>query len=192
MFLLLLNACSTADIRKNYKLTEGQTTGVLLVSITHSGEVLGFYPPTCSYTSIRTGDSGWIGDSHSVSLLLDDTLVKSEEYTNIMGSKVRQGKMVAIELPSGYYKLDTCVLKYFNGMYSATYRNRNMFNMPFTVYPGKAVYIGNITVNLSENYINIGVRDERGRDMEIVTRNWPGIGSDDIIYKIASIRNNRY
>lgn len=98
------------------------------------------------------------------------------------------GRLVVLELPAGENSLTYWMVTHGVTQYSPV---EDVPQIGFTVEPGKALYLGNLHINvrMGKNFINqpvIGdllpeIRDRGQRDLEMFKRRYPNVDDADII-----------
>jgi hypothetical protein len=172
LLLFIMSACvPTNEISHDFQLVRGQSTGVVILSLTHREGIHDSYPPRCAYRGLNNNVMGGTQRGDSGFIPLDKTIIFSKTATNLIGRAAVLGRVVAMELPGGAYEFFRCDS---TGALMRTYSVEE-FSIKFSVNPGAVTYLGNIQfiVAPSGSTFNIFIEDRRDRDFEIVRRTWP-------------------
>ena len=186
--LLFLAGCGTTNVRNDYALSQQSQKGLVIGSLTqsksskgHQGFSSAISGISLVYRNTETEETGRIG--------IDSTLpgpLYSGDFSNA------KGELIAVELPPGDYVFEKWHA--LQGSYTNVYSNIP-YPIKFSVYRNRAVYIGNLNLEIifGRNIIGIGivagglvtVNDSRERDIRVLLTRYPNIEPNDIVYELA-------
>ena len=174
--LLFLAGCGTTNVRNDYALSQQSQKGLVIGSLTQSKSSNGHHGFSAAisainlvYRNTETDETGQIG--------IDSALLGplySGDFSNA------KGELFAIELPPGDYAFEKWHA--LQGSYTSVYSNLP-YPIKFSVYKSRAVYIGNLNLEIifGRNIIGIGivsgglvtVNDSRARDIPLLQTRYP-------------------
>ena len=188
--VLLLSACATPNVDKDYSLDTRPDEGLAVVSISFEG--LGAeISPVWEYRRLD-------GD------------VRGKLFTsarNPLDWNAPPGRLAAFALPTGRYEFYRCRFvrssgdggmswhagdsggvtaanPWYSGLNAGTYDEltADPFAVRFEVIAGKATYLGNLHLHwrLLENRGEVQVRNEAERDIRLLRTRYPGLRSDQV------------
>lgn len=169
LFLLIVGACS--NVPANYQYDPQRSAGLAVGSITHDGNFgqYGF--------EVRAQASGKrtyinVGEPMAMppfSRLTDDDLKA-------------KGGTFAVELPAGEYRISGW--RFVQG--SRTLNATEPVDIPFSVEPGKAIYLGNI--HFGKGW-KVALRENSTRDLPVLTARYPVLAASAVVSGIATGTN---
>jgi hypothetical protein len=184
VFVIMLDGCATTNTTKNipgnYMLDEEKGTGVVIVSLTHSG----FQPSLSVAFRLR--------DANDKNRFDEEVLVNDHSSSELgcsyfetsAGRNTCGRRLAIIELPQGEYEFYS-----WHAASSSIFSKRSIlpetqFSKRFRITPGKAVYIGNLWLFYDQGQYRIEVIDMRQRDLQLLYRRHENIYPDNIIINI--------
>ena len=167
----LLSACA-ANVPTDYKVDPQKPLGLVVGSITFESS-MGSYRVVVvpvkdgpvapeEVKVLKAGDAQWTPFTR----FYDDDLKG-------------KGDTFAVEMPAGNYRIRAWHVVQGAKRSSST----NPIDIPFTVEPGKAIYVG--AFNWDSHWVNITLRDQSSRDIPILEKRFPGLKAAPIAMGIA-------
>jgi hypothetical protein len=174
--LFTLAGCAAKNVDQSINPSQLTDTGLVFASLSTSNEYR--YGPIATFRLDRGG------------------IIKSREE-HIPGATLKPselqddyGRLVVLELPAGDNSLRYWLVTHGVTQYHPV---EEVPAIGFTVEPGKAVYLGNLHINvrMGKNFVNqpvIGdllpeIRDRSQRDLEMFRARYPNVAEADIIPK---------
>lgn len=162
--VVTLSACAAPDTGTA---EAGAPTGMIIGSITHESSV-GVYglgvagKPGQRVRSPSVGFGMWT------------------PFNNEMDEDLKEkGGTFAQDLPAGEYR----IVGWFVNRSSTFYRSATPFEIPFSVQPGKATYLGNL--HFDSHWENVTLRDRAARDLPVLTKRVAKLASAEVTQAIA-------
>lgn len=106
----------------------------------------------------------------------------SSEPLNISEGGRSIGRVVALHLPEGEYEFYTWSLRERNPPYGETeYSPKQPFSYRFSVKRGEAVYLGRLSLRLSEGKTQkISIEDRHDADLATIKRKYPSLANSAV------------
>lgn len=187
-FIVLLTACSSANIKSNYSLNKNNEIGLLVVSLVRSGAV-GFN---------MFADIKGVNSKYNNSITVTNLLASKDWDCPMFGEIPKAkpcGRLAVIEMPKGEYEFYA-----WHGRLGGNYTIRSIkkFSKKFKIYSGKATYIGNIHFIMSRKetgkYLlgmpvkklrfDIEISNIQDRDLSLFYKKYPKIAAEKVQVKI--------
>lgn len=175
----LLAGCAVQNISPSYNFSSSSGKGVLLASLTFSGN---------EYGLMQYHVRSLFGQSNSIDLAANPTNMVLDwgiGSTNVGNGLT--GRVIAIELPAGEYEFSGWMM---SSRARALTSTKNL-DFKFKIVPGKAVYAGSFHTQLFNDPKVAKVRyktiraDLRSRDLEIVRKRFPTIPMSIIDFQVS-------
>ena len=161
LLTLLTASCSTFNVPLDSRLDSSVGKGLAVFSFTSQGALSNF---NLHYRDTSNGTEGAI-----TQWTLKDTLDWED---------VTRGRLVTMELPEGKYELYKLRAPHIS--------SRGAFSIPFEITAGKAVYFGNVHVNLlARSLFTINISDESDRDISLFLSKYSNISKEDVVTMIS-------
>lgn len=168
---LLLGGCASApNIGKDYSLDEAKGKGILLVSMTRSGD-RGFN----MFVDLRGVDN-----KYDQAVPVTDLFASLDWSCPITETSEPCGRLAVIELPQGEYEFYSWHGGSSNGKISTSVKAMNEFSKRFKVTSGKVVYVGNVHLAIGGGRFAMRISDKRDRDLPLFSSKYPKIATDKI------------
>ncbi len=171
MLVLILAACKSVEsVPHNYFLNPQSDKGVLVSSLTYHGSYSGY---SILFRKVGSDDFNQLTIGTGTALLPPGMLDWDIKQRGL------RGNVFAVELPVGDYEI-------FSWRVSSGYahvRPQNDFRIPFSITPGKAIYLGNFNFERklglggTVTAVDVTYGDEANRDITILQRKYTGIDS---------------
>ncbi len=176
--VLLLSGCGPNVVKKDYKFDQFDGRhGAVILSITNNNAGIyrggNSFAPTITISSMDTGEEFDV-DGHVGT-------VWEKHILNSSGHSI--GRVVAIELEAGLYK----ITDFNTSTYTTLYRAKDKPDIRFSVSQGCTSYIGNVNFYLDESTskYRVTVNDKSDRDLLHAREKWPNLRNDHISIEIA-------
>jgi len=183
-FILTLTGCATTNTPKNipgnYLLNEEKGTGVVVVSLTHTGFQRSFS------VAFR------LRDANNKKMYDEDIFVNDHSSSELGCSYFEMNtlqntcgrRLVIIELPQGEYEFYS-----WRATYSSLFSPRAIlpgegFSKRFRIAPGQVTYLGNLWLFYNRGQYRIEVIDMRQRDLQLLYRKYANIFPGNIIINV--------
>jgi hypothetical protein len=162
-FTVALSACATTESAPD----PSAPTGMVVGSITHESSV-------GSYGLGIVGKPGQRIRPPSVGFGM------WTPFNNEMDEDFKEkGGTYSMDLPAGEYR----IVGWFVLRASTHYRSAQPFEIPFSVEPGKATYLGNL--HFDKHWENVTLRDRASRDMPVLIKRVPKLASVEVTQSIS-------
>ncbi len=178
---LVLAACATGNIDKDYALSATSGKGVVIGSMARSSARGSF---RLYYRQIPSGEDGYFAYGLGVGQL------PSFDKDDFRGPHLR-GALFAAKLPAGDYEIYSWRVD--SG--PAHISPGAPFTIRFHILPGKAVYLGAFTFERTDHFLTattgvaVSCRDQRARDMPIFVAKYPHFAQIEIASSIEEGRS---
>lgn len=162
--ILALAGCATFNVDKDYAFAGKTGTGLVVLSLTHS-------------TPAATIDYRSLGGNKTGAFMTGNVQDK-------MDWDRPKGRLVVAELPVGQYEIH----QWRSGHANVTYTSKP-FSIPFTVTQGKAVYIGNVFLDINEltGLYRVSVVDRGDRDIALLLERYKKLNQSDVVKGISKV-----
>jgi hypothetical protein len=175
--MLLLSACTSTNIPKEYKLPENSNVGLAVGTITYTGSI-------GAYRILVTNESNTIKYRFEIGQVQWDPFSEGE-FDKDLGMK---GKPFATELPAGNYILSHWLI----AQGASTTMSKEPISIPFTIEAGKPIYLGNFHFTKTSNFglggtktALVTLEDKANRDLPILNKRYPSINLNPTMRSIA-------
>mgnify|MGYP003624356822 CR=1 FL=1 len=205
----LTGCAATSDLPTDYVLDPKQPEGLAIISLTLSGKPLEGVSSFEYRLRMLTPKDGEAviarpyfespkqharGVSRLTSRADGDRRIVVKGPNSIEPLDLREdataGRVTSLRLPAGAYEFYTWALKDPAGQSGGTeYGPQRPFSYQFVVKPGRATYIGQLDLHLSEwKTQKITVEDRRERDLALLRKKVPSIGETLVAFEVGRVR----
>ncbi len=214
LFALCLFGCAAShDLPPGYTLDAKSQEGLIIVSLSLSGKELDKVssfeyrirevpaldenldekpavekPYFDSVKQHARGVQSWQRDRDTVW----NVLIKEPNFNeplDVIDAGRAQGRLAAVSLPAGGYEFYTWSVREPNPFGGIEHSPQEAFNYRFTVKPGRATYIGQLNLHLSERGGHkITVEDKRARDMALLMKKAPSLGTVQVTSEVGQVQ----
>jgi hypothetical protein len=112
---------------------------------------------------------------------------------------IKAGDVAVWELAPGDYEFYNFELYYGNGLVEKTYSSQEDFSIPFTIKPGKTLYLGEFRAmeqgsgfGATPGRPKFQIFDEHARDLPIAKRKDPLVGEPEILVPYPAAINSPF
>lgn len=177
LVVVMLSACSnTSRLPKNYTLNETNNIGLLVASISYSGNYSEY---SVFIRNLTTLSMYQLSYGESLKLL---PIVPKGDFSDIG----RQGGLYTEELPAGEYEVYSWAI--YSGV--ATVKPQNQFSYKFKVAPGKITYLGNFyfiqtqSMGLTVTGAEVKYTNKKEVDFNVLAKKYPKIDRSKLAFSI--------
>lgn len=206
--LSLTGCAATSDLPTGYALTPGQPEGLLIVSLTLSGEPLekissfeyrirALAPEEREAVIARPYFESVPQHARGASRTTaragggQEIVVKGPSSAEPLDlwEGATAGRVASLRLPPGAYEFYTWQLRDRAEASGGTeYSPKRPFSYRFVIKPGQATYIGQLNLDLREwKAQKITVEDRRERDLALLNKRMPSIGSVQVSSEVGQV-----
>lgn len=178
--VFILGACTSVEsVPNNFVLDPISNKGVLIGSVTYHGTYSGY---SVLFRKVGEDRASRLSIGGGTALLPPSMLDWDIKQRGL------RGNVFAVELPAGDYE-------FFSWRVSSGYaevRPQQDFRIPFSIFPGKAVYLGNFKFERASGLggtvtaVDVQHNDESNRDIGILGKKYHGIDPATINTSFAS------
>lgn len=171
IFALVLYGCTlkSYNVGEDYILDKNGSTGLLVFSLSANnaeymsilvrsldGNPDGFYP---LWTQLPKG--------------------------NGLDWKDPPGRLIVVPAPAGKYEIYDWSQKRMEGASATVVVNAKKFSIQYQVHPGAITYIGNVHLEVNQNWFRITVKNQKDRDLGLLLTKYPNLRNEQITVQIA-------
>lgn len=183
----VLTACASPDIRPDYSLSSAQHKG--------HGLLIGVITANTKHTTFSFDARFFLTPQNSQPVLTPYLQLDTDCPSSVRGDIPGPGNCshyFAVDLPAGQYTLDFWKVVTL-GFFPYSVDPLVWWPQSFTIYPGKATYIGHIDMKLVYQHSKIGhdvidgwpsFLDDRTLDTPQLQKEYPAINQNNIVYSV--------
>lgn len=187
LLMALLAGCASSDIQSGYSLSSAQQKG--------HGLLIGVITANTKHTTFSFYPRFFLTPQNHQPVLDAYLELDTECPASTRGDVPGTGTCshyFAVDLPAGPYTLDSWIV-YSTGFFPYSVDPLDWVPQPFTIYPGKATYIGHIFMKLDYQHSKIDhdvkdgwpdFLDDRSTDIPQLIKLYPAIDSNKIVYSV--------
>jgi hypothetical protein len=185
--IAVLTSCTSPDIRPDYSLSSAQQKG--------HGLLIGVITANTRHTTFNFQTRFFLTPQDNQPILNPNLQLDTDCPASVRGDIPGPGTCshyFAVDLPAGQYTLRSWNVSSM-GFFPYSVNPLIWVPQPFTIYPGKATYIGHIYMNLDYQHSKIAhdvydgwpdIMDDRSSDIPQLQKEYPVFDQNKVVFNI--------
>ena len=165
--LLATISCASFNAPLDSRLDSDKKKGLAVFSFTSQGVFNNFFLQYRSISGDFTGD-----------------ITQWTVYNPLDWEGLTRGRLVTLDFPIGEYELYRLV--------NHKSHSKNNFSIGFAVIPGKAIYFGNVHIDIpDQKKYSINISDQSDRDIDLFLSKYKNISKINVVKRISTLKTVR-
>ncbi|HNB05698.1 MAG TPA: hypothetical protein PKV97_07190 [Thauera aminoaromatica] len=210
LLFALAGCASVSDLPRDYTPGAANSEGLAVVSLTLSGKDLGSVASfeyrvrdaaaqfdadvrRRPYFDSAKQQARWLldRDAQGPTAARMRVIVKdqaSAEPLDVVEAGKAIGRLAAMRLPPGDYELYAWKVVEPNRYGGNEFTPKRVFSYPFKVEAGRATYLGNLDLRMSEqDTYKLSVDDKAARDLALLSKKLPALRAEQIVHGVGKV-----